>query len=95
MTSGSVDPATVLAHYEALRRTALDAAPATTTGVGMVLLRSRGLPAWLAALTALGPAPVPPPVVAAAGASLAAGGRAALTTLVADMVLACQAEASA
>ena len=87
------DPDYVLAQYEALRREALSALPGHY-GHGLTVLLTRGMPAWLAALVALGPRPpLPPPVLAAARAPSVPGTvRAELTTLLAAMVLACTAE---
>ena len=77
-------------HYEALRREALEGAPFGPRGQGLALFLTRGMPAWLTALTALSPsprraddapaAPRPPflPTI-----------RADLTSVLASMVLAC------
>ena len=97
MSGDAVEPATVLAQYEALRGTALATGPGAAPGLGMTLVLTRGLPAWLAALTALGPPPTASPMRAPAGppgAAVPPGVRAALTALVADMVLACRTEGS-
>ncbi len=84
-------PGTGVAEYEAVRRdaTTRDGAP----GLGLTLLLARGLPAWLAALTALGPLAAPRPTVgpgrtAGPPAGLPASTR-ELTTVLAGMVLAC------
>ena len=85
----------VVGQYEALRREALEVAPFGLRGHGLALFLTRGMPAWLAALTALAPAkPVPCgddgpsprrlPVLPAS--------RAELTSLLAGMVLACTPE---
>jgi hypothetical protein len=85
----------VVGQYEALRREALEVAPFGPRGHGLALFLTRGMPAWLAALTALAPTrPVPcgddgpsqrrPPVLPAS--------RAELTSLLAGMVLACAPE---
>jgi len=83
----------VRTHYEALRREALGMTADETAGHGVALFLLRGMTAWCAALSALGPSrldsrlpmdhssdrvPVPPPTT-----------RAALTTMLASMVLAC------
>jgi hypothetical protein len=84
-------PGTGVAEYEAVRRDATtpDGAP----GLGLTLLLARGLPAWLAALTALGPAaPVRPrfaPAPAAGPPSVLPASARELTTVLAGMVLAC------
>jgi hypothetical protein len=87
------DPRTVLDHYEALRREALEAAPLGPRGHGLALFLSRGLPDWLAALTALGPPgafsrPIAEPP-RDGGPRVAPAVRGELTTVLAGMVLAC------
>ena len=89
-----VDPDYVLAQYEALRREALRALP-DHYGHGLTVLLTRGMPAWLAALAALAPRPLPPSVLTSAAErapSVPGTVRAELTTLLATMVLACAAE---
>ncbi len=92
------DPHCVVEQYEALRREALEVAPFGPRGQGLALFLARGMPAWLAALTALAPArpaprrddglaEPPPPLLPAA--------RAELTTVLAGMVLACTRETEA
>ncbi len=91
--STAVDASTVRTQYEALRREALGATGDEAPGHGVALFLLRGMSAWCAALTALGPpqpdsrlpgdrprdqGPVPPSET-----------RAALTTMLASMVLAC------
>ncbi len=84
-------PGTAVAEYEAVRRdaTTRDGAP----GLGLTLLLARGLPAWLAALTALGPSAPPRPLLApvrvAGPLPVPPAARRDLTTLLAGMVLAC------
>jgi hypothetical protein len=87
-----IDIAYALDQYEALRREALEVAPWGPRGHGLGLFVARGLPAWLAALTALAPArPVraveEQPAPAAPGCWPAARGE--QTTILAGMVLAC------
>ena len=92
--SPPVDAAAICAHYEALRREALGAPPDGAPSHGLALFLLRGTSAWYAALTALGPGqpdsrlrverpddrgPVAP----------SSKTRAALTTMLANMVLAC------
>ncbi len=90
------DPRTVLEQYEALRREATETTPCGLRGHGLALFLTRGLPDWLAALTALTPARRPPPATADApgepGPMLVPSARTALTTVLAGMVLACTAE---
>lgn len=87
------DPHIVLEQYEALRREATETTPGGPRGHGLGLVLTRGLPGWLAALTALIP---PPPAPAAAprhaGPALVSSARTELTTVLAGMVLACAAE---
>jgi hypothetical protein len=80
-----------VAEDEALRREVLvlDA----PQGPGLALVLARGLPAWLTALTALGPAPAPRPLLGPSGRpavpAVGPASRRALTTILAGMVLAC------
>jgi hypothetical protein len=79
-------------QYEALRREALDAAPFGPRGHGLALFLSRGLPAWLAALTALALPPLPTlpdPRPREGGRPVRPLARAELTTVLAGMILAC------
>ena len=78
----SLDPREVLDQYEALRREALEPAPFGPRGHGLALFLGRGLPAWLAALTAVEPR-------REGGPGLLPTARAELTTVLAGMVLAC------
>jgi hypothetical protein len=90
--NSSLDPRAVLDQYEALRREALESAPFGPRGQGLALFLSRGLPAWLAALTALAPPGGPTPVAEArheGGPGLLPTARAELTAVLASMVLAC------
>jgi len=48
-----LDPAYVLDQYEAMRRDALGVDPYGPRGHGLALFLSRGMPAWLAALSTL------------------------------------------
>ena len=82
----------VIEQYEALRREALEIAPFGPRGHGLALLVARGLPAWLAAFSALIPSrprrlvdeprSEPPPRVLPTA-------RVELTTILAGLVLAC------
>jgi hypothetical protein len=81
-----------VAQYEALRREALEVAPFGPRGHGLVLLLTRGLPAWLVALTALGPSRPGRPLAetpAELRPWLLPSARLELTTVLAGMVLAC------
>jgi hypothetical protein len=86
------EPQDVVAQYEALRREALEVAPFGPRGHGLALLLARGLPAWLTALTALGPPrprrPVDEPRAERVPRLLPAA-RVELTTVLAGLVLAC------
>lgn len=96
MNSRAHDPGDVLAAYEALRREATTATPAGPQGHGLALFLTRGLPGWLAALTALGPSSGPPRAVRElpreGAPRLLPSARPALTTVLAGMVLACTRE---
>jgi hypothetical protein len=90
--STPVDARSLHASYEALRQEALGAPPDGSPSHGLALFLLRGMPAWCAALTALGP----PRAVGPAAAHSAdarppapAETRATLTTVLASMVLAC------
>jgi len=89
------DPQTVLAEYGALRREATELPPGGPRGHGLALFLTRGLPGWLAALTALRPVRRRPPPPAEASRdprpTLAPSARTELTTVLAGMVLACAA----
>ncbi len=87
------DPAYVLEQYEALRQEAGAMRVPGLRGQGLAVLRSRGLPAWLAALSAFVPPPGPEPFAPACsspdGPRLFSPARAELTTVLAGMVLVC------
>lgn len=91
--STAVDAATVRTYYEALRREALGATADGTPSHGVALFLLRGMSAWCAALTALGSLqpdsrlPVDRPGDLVPGPPSET--RAALTTMLASMVLAC------
>ncbi len=78
-------------QYEALRREAIEAAAFGPRGPGLALFLARGLPAWLATLTALPPRrPVPPEAAPGEpGPTLLPAARRELTTVLAGMLLAC------
>jgi hypothetical protein len=84
-------PGAGVVEYEALRREATTSDGAR--GPGLTLVLARGLPAWLAALTALGPPvparPIVAPVQAAGPPPVQPAARRELTTVLAGMVLAC------
>jgi len=85
----------VIDQYEALRREALEVAPLGARGHGLALFLTRGLPAWLTALTALvpvRPAPALDEMPAERRPGLLPAARAELTTVLAGMVLACTRE---
>jgi hypothetical protein len=90
------DPHTVLEQYEALRREATETTLGGPRGHGLALVLTRGLPGWLAALTALTPPQRPPAGPPEAprhsGPLLVPSARTELTTVLAGMVLACAAE---
>lgn len=84
-------PGAGVAEYEALRHAVAD--PDATQGPGLALFLARGLPAWLTALTALGPPAPRRLVVGPAGPGgpppLLPASRRELTTVLAGMILAC------
>ena len=87
------DPRTLLHHYETLRREALATRPLGPRGHGLALFLTRGMAAWLAAVTALA-SPVTPPTTPAEARpprTMLPPERSELTTLLAGMVLACAA----
>jgi hypothetical protein len=88
--STPVDAAGLHAHYEALRQEALGALPDGPPGHGLALFLLRGMNAWCAALTALGPrAAAHAPADAADDCRVPTEMRSTLTTVLASMVLAC------
>jgi hypothetical protein len=92
VTTIAVAAQVLVDQYEALRREALDAAPGGPRGHGLALFLSRGLPAWLAALTALALPPLsalPDPRPPEEGRPVQPMARAELTTVLAGMILAC------
>ena len=92
MSPVGAEPQDVVEQYEALRREALEVAPFGPRGHGLALLLTRGLPAWLTALTALVPSwprrPMDEPRAERSPRLLPAA-RAELTTVLAGLVLAC------
>jgi hypothetical protein len=90
------NPRDVLEQYEALRREATDLGPDRRRGHGLALFLTRGMPGWLAALTALAPAPRPSGALTASACqgtpTVLLSARAELTTVLAGMVLACTRE---
>jgi len=94
--STPVDAAGMRAHYEALRREALGAPPDGTPSHGLALFLLRGMSAWCAAVTTLGP----PRSTAHSAADHANAPRPSppsetrliLTTVLASMILACLSE---
>ncbi len=91
MSPVGAEPQDVVDQYEALRREALEVAPFGPRGHGLALLLARGLPAWLTALTALGPSrprrPMDEPWTERLPRLLPAA-RVELTTVLAGLVLA-------
>ena len=90
--STPVDAGSLHESYEALRHEALGAPPDGTPSHGLALFLLRGMTAWCAALTALGPLRAPEPAAAPSSHSrpgILAETRATLTTVLASMVLGC------
>jgi hypothetical protein len=97
MRPGLPDPHDLSEQYEALRREAIEADSFGRRGLGLALFLSRGMASWLTALTALVPRPprsaaVPESPRSQRVPTLAPGLRSDLTTMLADMVLACSEE---
>ena len=88
------DPAYGLERYEDLRQQALDVAASGRRGLGLALFLSRGMGAWLAALSALEPRA--PQATSRdgerSGQLVPASHRAELVTVLAGMVMACNEE---
>jgi hypothetical protein len=87
------DPRAIADQYEALRREALETGPFGPRGQGLALFLSRGMAAWLAALTALAwpvrATPPEPEQPREEPVHVRPAVRAELTTVLAGMVLAC------
>jgi hypothetical protein len=85
-----------LDQYEALRREVTESGPCELRGHGLALFLTRGMPGWLAALTALAPTPRLSRALAEAPPegrpTVLPSARAELTTVLAGMVLACTRE---
>ena len=97
MSSFVLDTKRVLEQYEALRRNVIDAGSSFDGGPGLSLFLTRGMSAWLTALTALMPRPHRPAMSSEPPQFdrlpvLAPGFRSDLTVMLADMVLACSVE---
>jgi len=91
------DPAYVLEQYEALRLEAMATRMPGLRGQGLAVFMNRGLPAWLAVLTTLGPPPPSPGLSISTRLPvdvprLPPSARAELTTVLAGMVLTCTPE---
>jgi hypothetical protein len=89
------DPAYGLEQYEALRRQALDATASGRRGLGLALFLSRGMGAWLSALSALEPRPPQPNPRwdgQRSSPQVPASHRAELVAVLAGMVMACSEE---
>lgn len=91
MSGAGDDAHYALDQYETLRREVTEPAPGGRRGHGLALFLTRGMPSWLAALTALAPAPrrscaltEPRPE-----GTVLPSSRGELTTVLAGMVLAC------
>lgn len=82
-------------QYEALRREALQTPPLAPRGHGMALFLARGMTAWLKALAALGPRnprgmTLPQASSSDRAPAFSAPLRGEMTSILADMVLACR-----
>ena len=96
MSGPDSDSPYVLEQYEALRREATELGPDRRRGHGLALFLTCGMPGWLAALTALAPAPRQScgltELRPEGRPTVLPSSRAALTTVLAGMVLACTRE---
>jgi hypothetical protein len=96
--SSSPDAADLLDQYEGLRREVLGTGPRDRSGHGLALFISRGMAAWINAVSILGRKPGRPalPVAEASPVGLIASWptslKADLTAVLADMVLTCTQE---
>jgi len=94
MSLSGADAAYFQQQYEALRREALGPRGSLERGHGLALFLSRGMVAWMAALSALGPPRLTPSGKSQRSSpphssEFAVELRSDLTTLLAGMVLAC------
>jgi hypothetical protein len=97
VTSSLSDPVYLLNQYEALRQEALGTDSLGRRGHGLALFISRGMAAWIDALSVLASPPRPvsetrEQSTASWMASLPSSVRSDLTTVLADMVLTCTPE---
>lgn len=91
----SLDPSYIVDQYEALRREAIGAGTTGGGGHGLALFLFRGMTAWLSALSAVAPPPLPREAqVTQFRADLPPGVRCDLTAVMADMVLSCYSQES-
>lgn len=91
-----LDSNQVLEQYEALRRDVLAVGSSFDRGPGLSLFLTRGMSAWLTAVTALMPRSPRPAMISESPLErlpvLALSVRSDLTVMLADMVLACSVE---
>ncbi len=97
MRASFPDSSGVVEQYEAVRREALEGTATGRRGHGLTLLLNRGMASWLAAwreLTPRSPRPSagPEPLPSEVRPVVPPGVRSDLTTVLADMVLACELE---
>jgi len=85
----SCEPCVASQEYEALRREAVEDPGASLHGHGLTLLLTRGMPAWLAALSVFACTVPSPPTSSEGVASRPLPQRGALVRTMAEMVLAC------
>ena len=93
------DPGYMADQYEALRKQALEADPATHRGRGLAFFLVRGMPGWLAALAVLAPPAETPCRPSESGSfcrrpNLPSSVQSDLTSVLADMVLGLRPEAT-
>ena len=91
MKSPVLDPVYLLQQYELLRREALAISTDGRRGYGVLLFLTRGMTAWITAVSCLSRAPRHTPVDSTSNVPLSV--RPQITTVLADMVLVCMQEA--
>jgi len=87
-----LDSNQLLEQYEALRRDVLAVGSSFDQGLGLSLFLTRGMSAWVAAVTALMPRSPRPAMIFEPRPVLAPSVRSDLTVMLAGMVLACSGE---
>ena len=87
MTASGLDSNQVCRQYEVVRQDAASAVAFARQGYGVALLMSRGMPAWLKAVSTLCLPAVGPPPAASGDLDLAPPVRSEMTRMLASLVL--------